>query len=63
MVKLFERARRVHNSDELVVTTAKRMGRELYADLEPEARKEKLDSIVSHFRWEISKKFVAFNPS
>jgi PDZ domain-containing protein 8 len=46
-VKLFERAKRVENTDEMVVTKAKKMGKELFAELDPETRKQKLDSIVS----------------
>ena len=40
---LYERATRTHNSDESVVTAAKRRGRELHADLDLEQRKVKLD--------------------
>ena len=47
LVKLFERAKRVENNDELVVTKAKKMGKELFAELDPESRKLKLDSFVS----------------
>lgn len=45
--KMFHRVQNAPNSDEMVVTEAKRKGKELYADLEPEARKQKLDSMVS----------------
>lgn len=45
--KMFRRVQNAPNSDEMVVTEAKRKGKELYADLEPEARKQKLDSMVS----------------
>jgi len=50
------RARRVQNSDELVVTKAKRMAKELFAELEPDARKKKLDNNVcwSVNRWQPS---------
>lgn len=44
---MFHRVQNAPNSDEMVVTEAKRKGKELYADLEPEARKQKLDSMVS----------------
>ena len=47
LVKLFERAKKVENNDELVVTKAKKMGKELFAELDPESRKQKLDSFVS----------------
>ena len=46
LFKIFERAKKVENSDEIVVTKAKKMGRELFAELDPDARKQKLDSIV-----------------
>jgi len=46
LLELCARARRVQNSDELVVTKAKKMGRELFAELPPDARKKILDSIV-----------------
>lgn len=47
LVKLFERAKRVENSEELVVTKAKKMGKELFVELDPESRKQKLDTFVS----------------
>ena len=34
------------NADELVVTAAKQMGRELYAHMSPEERQDKLDYMV-----------------
>jgi hypothetical protein len=34
------------NLDEMVVTAAKEMGRELYAELSLEERKQKLDAMV-----------------
>jgi len=46
LVELCARARRVKNSDEMVVTKAKKMGKELFAELEPDARKKMLDSVV-----------------
>lgn len=45
--KMFCRVQKIPNSDEMVVTEAKRKGKELYVDLEPEVRKQKLDSMVS----------------
>jgi gas vesicle protein len=53
LLQLFERARKVQNSDEMVVTEAKKMGKELFAELEPDARKHKLDSIISKLQSEI----------
>ena len=48
LVQLYRRAKKVENSDEMVVTKAKKMGKELYAELDPEARKRKLDDMVSY---------------
>jgi len=45
---LCARAQRVQNTDEMVVTKAKKMGKELFAELQPDARKKMIDSIV---RW------------
>ena len=36
------------NLDELVVTSAKQMGKELFAHLDVDDRKQKLDSMVCH---------------
>ncbi|XP_041359228.1 PDZ domain-containing protein 8-like [Gigantopelta aegis] len=41
------------NVDELVVTSAKQMGKELFAHLDVEDRKQKLDSMVSKLQQEI----------
>lgn len=46
LAELCVRARKVQNSDEMVVTKAKKMGKELFAELQPDARKKMLDSIV-----------------
>jgi len=46
LVELCVRTQRVQNTDELVVTKAKKMGKELFAELQPDARKKMLDSIV-----------------
>jgi len=43
---LCARAQRVQNTDEMVVTKAKKMGKELFAELQPDARKKMIDSIV-----------------
>ena len=48
LLKFFERPRAGHNADEMVVTAAKEMGRELYASLDPEERRVKLDAMVLH---------------
>ena len=48
LLKFFEEQKQhSHNADELVVTAAKEMGKELYANLDPAERKEKLDATVS----------------
>lgn len=49
LLKFYERqkASSSQNADELVVTAAKEMGRELYANMSPEERREKLDHMVS----------------
>ena len=39
------------NSDEQIVLAAKRVGRQLYHDLELEARKEKFDDVVCMPSW------------
>ena len=46
LLELCTRARRVQHSDELVVTKAKKIGKELFAELQPDARKKMLDSVV-----------------
>ena len=46
LIALCARARRVQHSDEMVVTKAKKIGKELFAELQPDARKKMLDSIV-----------------
>jgi len=46
LLELCARARRVQHSDELVVTKAKKIGRELFAELQLDARKKMLDSVV-----------------
>ena len=49
LMDLCIRAQRVQNSDEMVVTKAKKMGKELFAELQPDARKKMLDSIVCRY--------------
>lgn len=51
--KILGRVKRSSNSDERVVTAAKRMGKELYAHLDPLARKEKLDCTILRLQGEI----------
>ncbi len=46
LLRFFERSRTGHSADEMVVTAAKEMGKELYANLNPEERREKLDAMV-----------------
>ena len=46
LLKFFERPRAGHSADEMVVTAAKEMGKELYSSLDPEERREKLDAMV-----------------
>ena len=46
LLKFFERQKSSHNADEMVVTAAKEMGKELYAHLSPEERRDKLDAMV-----------------
>ncbi|ELT94329.1 hypothetical protein CAPTEDRAFT_228988 [Capitella teleta] len=55
LLKFYERqkASSSQNADELVVTAAKEMGRELYANMSPEERREKLDHMVSKLQQEI----------
>ena len=47
LLKFFEEQKHSHNADEVVVTAAKEMGKELFANLDPAERKDKLDSTVS----------------
>ena len=49
LLELCVRTQRVQNTDELVVTKAKKMGKELFAELQPDARKKMLDSIVCSY--------------
>ena len=53
------RAQRVQNTDEMVVTKAKKMGKELFAELQPDARKKMLDSVVCCYL--LNKKYVPSN--
>ena len=46
LVAFYEKQKRGHSADELVVTAAKQTGKELYADMRPHERKDKLDSQV-----------------
>ena len=46
LAAFYEKQKRGHSADELVVTAAKQTGKELYADLCPVERKEKLDAMV-----------------
>ena len=54
LLKFFERPRAGHSADEMVVTAAKEMGKELYAGLDPEERRIKLDAMVRVFQFEQS---------
>ena len=47
LLKVYEQQKAAHNADELVVTAAKEMGKELFAHLDFEQRKNKLDNMVS----------------
>lgn len=47
LLKFFEQQKSSQNADEVVVTAAKEMGKELFAHLDPEERRDKLDSTVS----------------
>ena len=47
LVRFCQRQKGMASADEAVVTAAKQMGRKLYADLEPEQRKDKLDAMVT----------------
>ena len=49
LVTFYEKQKRGHSVDELVVTAAKQTGKELYADMSPHERKDKLDSQVWYF--------------
>lgn len=51
LLKFFERPRAGHSADEMVVTAAKEMGKELYSSLDPEERREKLDAMVLYFTY------------
>ncbi|XP_064636736.1 PDZ domain-containing protein 8-like isoform X2 [Lineus longissimus] len=51
--KLKEYQKGSHDKDELVVTAAKQMGKELYSHLSLEERREKLDAMVTKFQNEI----------
>ena len=46
LLRYFEQQKLAQHSDELVVTAAKEMGKELYANLSPEERRNKLDAMV-----------------
>ncbi len=46
VVRFYRKQCASNNADELVVTAAKQMGKELYANLSAEERKEKLDNMV-----------------
>lgn len=47
LMEYYERQKKSGKSDEMVVTAAKEMGRELYNYLPVDERKVKLDSLVS----------------
>ncbi|XP_071125870.1 PDZ domain-containing protein 8-like [Mytilus edulis] len=53
LLQLSKQRAKGQNLDEMVVTAAKEMGKELYAELSLEERKEKLDTMVSKLQKEI----------
>ena len=57
LLKFFEQQKSLQNADEVVVTAAKEMGKELYAHLPPDERRDKLDTTVSEHWAEFSKNF------
>ncbi len=47
LLKFFEQQKSSQNAEEVVVTAAKEMGKELYAHLSPDQRRDKLDNMVT----------------
>ena len=60
LLRIIERQKTAHNADELVVTAAKQMGKELYAHLNRKQRRQKLDAMVSKIWLRLFFSFLKF---